>query len=155
MFIKELQCEILRAIRKPVVLTNYNATACYDRIIPNLGMVVSQKYGLHAQTTKSHAATLVQAEYRIRTELGLAQTGYTHTPTQPVNGTGQVSANSPAFWCFLSSSLFDCYDNIVHPAEHSTPTMGNPVKLGMIGLVDDCNGQTNQFEADGSATTVC
>ncbi len=37
-FIEELQCEISRATRKPVVLTNYDATACYDQIVPNLGM---------------------------------------------------------------------------------------------------------------------
>jgi hypothetical protein len=40
-FIEELQLEISRTTRKPVVLTNYDATACYDWIIPNLGMTVS------------------------------------------------------------------------------------------------------------------
>ncbi|KAI2495020.1 hypothetical protein MHU86_19495 [Fragilaria crotonensis] len=43
-FIEELQCEISRATRKPVILTNYDATACYDRIIPNLGMLASRKF---------------------------------------------------------------------------------------------------------------
>ena len=47
-FFEELQLEISRATRKPLILTNYDATACYDRIIPNLGMTVSQKYGVPA-----------------------------------------------------------------------------------------------------------
>ena len=33
-FIEELQCEISRATRKQVTLTNYGATASYDRIPP-------------------------------------------------------------------------------------------------------------------------
>ena len=41
-YIEELQCEISRATRKPLVLTNYDASSCYDRIIPNLGMIASQ-----------------------------------------------------------------------------------------------------------------
>ncbi|KAI2498671.1 hypothetical protein MHU86_15848 [Fragilaria crotonensis] len=57
-FIEELQLEISRATRKPLILTNYDATACYDRIIPNLGMTVSQKYGVPALVTASNASTL-------------------------------------------------------------------------------------------------
>ena len=71
-FIQELQCEISRATRKPVILTNYDATACFDRIVPNLGMLVSQKYGVAPTVTAINAATLEQAEYLIRTERGLA-----------------------------------------------------------------------------------
>ena len=153
-FIEEMQCEISRATRKPVVLTNYDATACYDRIIPNLGMVVSQKYGVPAPVTLSNAATLEKAEYRISTELGLAPTGYTHTENQPIYGTGQGSANSPTIWCFLSSSLFDCYDQVAHSASYVSPASSDSVQLGMIGFVDDCNGQTNLFDADGSPQTV-
>jgi hypothetical protein len=31
--------------------------ACYDRIVPNLGMVVSQKYGVPASVTLANATT--------------------------------------------------------------------------------------------------
>ena len=152
--IEELQCEISRATRKPVVLTNYDATACYDRIIPNLGMLVSQKFGVHPKVTESNADTLEQAEYRVRTELGLAPTGYRHDSSFPIYGTGQGSANSPAIWCFLSSTLFDCYDQVVTPATYSSPTDDTHVSLGMVGFVDDCNGQTNSFASDGSRDTA-
>ena len=143
--IEELQCEISRATRKPVILTNYDATACYDRIIPNLGMFASRKYGVPLEVTQSNALTLSSAEYRIRTELGLAPTGYRHEESHPIYGTGQGSANSPAIWCFLSSSLFNCYDTVVTPATYHAADDFTPTTLGMIGFVDDCNGQTNSF----------
>ena len=151
---EELQCEISRATRKPLVLTNYDATACYDRIIPNLGMLASQKYGVSPMVTKVNASTLQKAEYKVRTELGLASTGYHHEQDYPIYGTGQGSANSPAIWCFLSSTLFDCYDQRVHPAIYASPSRETVVALGMLGFVDDCNGQSNLFMEDGSQATV-
>jgi hypothetical protein len=63
-FIEEMQFEISRASRKILVQTNYDAMSCYDRIIPNLAMLVSRKYGVPKLTTQSNSKTLEQAEYR-------------------------------------------------------------------------------------------
>jgi hypothetical protein len=153
-FIEELQCEISRATRKPIVLTNYDATACYDRIIPSVGMIVSRKFGVPYTVTQANARTLENAEYRIRTELGLAETGYRHSSAHPIYGTGQGSANSPVIWCFLSSCLFDGYDEVASLASYQSPDKSTTVNLGLVGFVDDCNGQTNNFSADGSQQTL-
>ena len=115
-FIEELQLEVSRATRNPVTFTNYDATACYDRIIPNLGMTVSRQFGVPAPVTQMNALTLQRAEYRVRTDMGLSPTGYRHTEEHPIYETGQGSANSPAIWCFLSSTLFDSYDKLAHKA---------------------------------------
>jgi hypothetical protein len=99
-FIEEMQFEISRASRKMLVQTNYDATSCYDRIIPNLAMLVSRKYGVPKLTTQSNAKTLEQATYRIRTELGVSDTGYSHSQDHPIYGTGKGSGNSPMI-CFF------------------------------------------------------
>ena len=153
-FLEELQCEVSRATRRPVVLTNYDATACYDRIIPNVASLVSQKFGVHPKVVKANMETLQRAEYRIRTDMGLAPTGYSHTPEFPIYGTGQGSANSPAIWCFLSSCLFDSYEDVAYPATYATPDGGAEVSLNMVGFVDDCNGQTNQFHEPVTGSTI-
>jgi hypothetical protein len=41
-FIEKIQFEISRASRKLLVKTNYDATSCYDSIVPNLAMLASQ-----------------------------------------------------------------------------------------------------------------
>ena len=74
-FIEELQFELSRVTRKTLVQTNYDADFCYDRIIPNVVMLVSQKYGVPASVAKSLATTLAKAVYKIRTDLGLAEEG--------------------------------------------------------------------------------
>ncbi|KAI2512752.1 hypothetical protein MHU86_1540 [Fragilaria crotonensis] len=152
--IEELQFEISRASRKMLVQTNYDATACYDRIIPNLAMMVSKKFGVSPFSTLTNAKTLQLAEYHIRTDSGLAETGYTHSDEWPIYGTGQGSGNSPMIWCFLSSVLFDCYEEISHSAQYCRPDRSEHMTIGMIGFVDDSNGQTNCFMEDETPDTL-
>ena len=71
-FIKELQFELSRVTRKTLVQTNYDADSCYDLIIPNVAMLVSQKYGVPASVAKllatSHSSQSgVQDPNRLRT----------------------------------------------------------------------------------------
>jgi hypothetical protein len=108
-FIEEFQLEISRSSRKTLVQTNYDATSCYDRIIPNLAALVSQRYGVPQPVVQSNVLTLKKARYRLRTELGLSDDYYTHSDSDPIYGTGQGSGNSPMIWCFISSALFVQY----------------------------------------------
>jgi Reverse transcriptase (RNA-dependent DNA polymerase) len=153
-FLEEMQLKIARASRKTLVQTNYDATSCYDRIIINLAMLVSRKYGVPKVITQTNATTLEKATYRIRTELGVADDGYTHSIDNPIYGTGQGSGNSPMIWCFLSSVLFQMYDELCHKALYCHPDRTNPMELGMIGFVDDSNGQTNCFMSNEDEMTL-
>jgi hypothetical protein len=123
--IEELQFEISRLTRRTFLQTNYDATACYDRIIPNLAMLASRRFGVAKEVTQSNASTLQKAQYHIRTELGLSDSFYCHTQDAPIYGTGQGSGNSPMIWCFLSSLLFDCYELRAHPANYCNPDWTN------------------------------
>ncbi len=144
--VEELQYEISRATRNSVLFTNYDAASCCDRIVPNLAALISRRFGVHELVTKLNFSTLQKMKYKIRTEMGLTDTGYRHSAEFPIYGTGQGSANSPAIWCMLSSVLFDCYEEHASLAEYSDMTKSNTVKLGLIGFVDDCNGQTNWLD---------
>ena len=152
--LEELQFEVSRAARKMFLQLNYDATACYDRIIPNLATVVSQQHGVNKQVTLMNTRTLQQASYHIRTEMGLSASSYTHSDEFPIYGTGQGSGNSPMIWCFLSSRLYKSYDTQAHAAKYSNPDRTNHVSLSMIGFVDDSNGQVNMFESDDTLESL-
>ena len=145
--LEELQFEISRLSRKTFLQTNYDATACYDRIIPNLATLASRRFGVDQQVALTNARTLEQARYFIRTEMGLSPTSYTHSASFPIYGTGQGSGNSPMIWCFVSSLLFQCYETRAHPAAYCNPDRTNQSHWYMIGFVDDMNGQANDFFA--------
>ncbi|KAI2502417.1 hypothetical protein MHU86_12074 [Fragilaria crotonensis] len=150
--IEELQFEISRLSRRMFLQTNYDASACYDRIIPNLAMLASRKFGVAKEATQCNSYTLFNAKYQIRTELGLSESSYSHSTDMPIYGTGQGSGNSPMIWCFLSSLLYDCYDLKAYPAQYCNPDWSNQSRITMIGFVDDSNGQVNSFyETEDSA----
>ena len=142
-----------RVSRKSLVLTNYDATSCYDRIVPAIAMLASRKFGVPKSVTLANANTLKKSKYRIRTDLVLAPSRDSHTPEHPIYGTGQGSANGPSLWLFLDSVLYDCYDSKTALAIYCAPDKRNRISLGMAGFVDDSNGQTNQFEQDESDRT--
>ena len=56
--IEQLQLDISTTVtRKTLILTNYDATSCYDRIVPNLAMIVSRKFGVAESVANSNART--------------------------------------------------------------------------------------------------
>ena len=140
--------EISRRTRKTLVQTKYNATACYNRRMPNLYMVTSQTFGVPEEVTSTNASMLLHVKNLIRTKLWLAEERYSHCQSYPIYGTGQGSGNSPAIWRFLSSILYNCYDEKAFKACYYCPDSIGNIELGMIGFVDDSNGQTNQFLED-------
>ena len=144
--LEELQLEISRISRRMLIQTNYDAASCYDRIIPNLAMLASQKYGVHPNVTQMNAKTLESAKYHVRTELGLSDTSFSHSPESPIYGTGQGSGNSSMLWLFLCCILFDIYDKHCTPARYTYPDHSNETKVSLIGFVDDNNGQANKFK---------
>ena len=61
--IEELQYEISRASKRPLVHKDYDATACYDRIIMNLGGLNDRSYGMHPHNIIINGSTLKDAKY--------------------------------------------------------------------------------------------
>ena len=112
---------------------------------PNLAALVSRKFGVPPSVVLSNVTTLLNAKYRLKTELGTSVEYYQHTDEFPIYGTGQGSGNSPMIWCFLSSILFDCYETSATGAIYESPDRSCSTKIQMIGYVDDSNGQTNTF----------
>jgi hypothetical protein len=125
---------------------NYDATACYDRIIPNLAMLVSQKFGVHPLVTMMNAKILQAAKYKVRTEMGISESSYGHSSDNPVYGTGQGAGNSSnILWGSKSSVLYDAYDTVTIPATYMNPDKSNETNVSIIGFVDDNSGQANRL----------
>jgi hypothetical protein len=153
-FMEEMMTEISRLTRKSLVKFDNDATSCYDRILPSLASIVSQKYGMHKNVTLVMAQTLQEAKYRLKTDLGISEEFYQHCDLFPIYGTGQGSANSPAIWCFISNTLFDCFDAKAHGAIFESPDKSISVRLFMVGFVDDTTCQVNDF-LDDTQPPIC
>ena len=103
--IQEMEFDIIQMNRRSAAFFYNDARACYDRIPPNFGMLVSRHNGLHRKVARLCGTTLESNQYQLQTGLGTTDTYYQHNKTSPVYGTGQGSAFSPFVWCLISSVL--------------------------------------------------
>ena len=76
--IEEFQYEICRASRRPLVHLDYDATACYDRIVMSFGSLASRSFGQHRSIVFINAKTLEDAKYYLKTQLGVSDRSYKH-----------------------------------------------------------------------------
>ena len=143
-----LQTEVSRITRKSMVMMNFDATSCYDRILPSLANLASRKFGVPPTVAQMNVTTLENTSYRLRTGLGVSSTGYSHCDDYPIYGIGQGAGNASQTWNFLSSVLLQCHEDQVEGAKYESPDKTEHVSLPMVGFVDDNNGQCNQFHSD-------
>jgi hypothetical protein len=101
-----------------VICFDNDAASCYDRIIPALASLISQKYGMHRNVVFVHVTTLAGA-----TSLGISEEFYKNCQAFPIYSTGQGSNNFPAIWCIISSTLFCVIKN-----RHMVPIYVPPIK---------------------------
>ena len=145
-FIEEMQFEISHAFRKIFVQTNYDAASCCDRIIPNLAMFVSCKYGVPKPVSWLSIASKPSLEFLLQ-----------DIPTPQITPfLAQVKEESicQMMWYFLSCILFDCYDNLAYAAKYCHHDRSHPIEFGMVGFVDDSIGQTNELMRYETAMTL-
>src|SRR4051812_41155322 len=88
---------------------NNDASACYDRIIPNLANLIVQQASLDPKIANLHGSVLLQAHYHLKTDKGISDGSYNHSDPNPVFGTGQGATHSPIMWAIISSVLFHIF----------------------------------------------
>jgi hypothetical protein len=89
--VEELQNSISYLSRTNQIGTDFDATACYDRIPPNLANLTSRGNGMTDDVCTVHGATLNTMSYSLLTALGISDQAYSNEQTSRVYGTGQGS----------------------------------------------------------------
>ncbi|KAG7358422.1 reverse transcriptase RNA-dependent DNA polymerase [Nitzschia inconspicua] len=144
-FLEELQWEISRASRWSLLRMDFDATSCYDRIIPNIANLAGRSFGQHRALCFLHDKFLEDAQYILKTKLGLSEEAYSHCELHPIFGTGQGCANSPVIWVLISSGLFDAHTTKANGATFLSPDGSIRTQIYMVGFVDDSANCINDF----------
>jgi hypothetical protein len=125
---------------------DFDASSCYDRIIPSLASLVSRSYGQHKNTCFIHGRFLRNAKFKLKTKLGVSDISYSHSKELPIYGTGQGSSCSPPIWGLISDKLFK-----VHFVSPDTKVS---VAVGAVGFVDDTTEAINDFINDSATPSL-
>lgn len=150
--LEELKYDLSYLTRRSLFNFDNDAASCYDRIVAPLASLINRKYGLDRRIVATHASTLQQAQYRLKTSNGISKLSYSHCNEFPIYGTGQGSGNSPCIWLFLSSTLFDVHASQSHGVQFFSPNGTMSLRLSMVGFVDDATGSCNDFLPNTQAT---
>ena len=137
LFIRKLEYEISRLTRKASLHFNNDATSCYDRIPCFLANLASRKYGMNKKICVVQGKTLAEAKYYLKTKYGVSDEFIQHSIAYSLFGTSQGSGNSPAYWLFISSTLFDLYDSKAHGSFYQSQDRTTEVEVKAIGFADD------------------
>jgi hypothetical protein len=70
--LEELTWEITRTSCRPLLRMDFDASSCYDRIIPSLSSLVSRSYGQHRNTCLIYGRFLRNAKFKLKTKLGVS-----------------------------------------------------------------------------------
>jgi hypothetical protein len=83
---KEMKYLYAKLTRTGMATMDNDAKSCYDRIICNLVMLVSKNFGMSSSACNTHATTLKNMRFRLRTALGDSEQVYNQTEATPVDG---------------------------------------------------------------------
>ena len=136
-YLEELRRDISILTRSAYTNFDNDAASCYDRILMAVVSLSGRKYGVHTKVVYVHAATLQEAEYKLKLSSKTSDASYRHCKKFPIHGTRQGSGNSSAIWCFISSILFNCHNQKAHGLTTASPNGDVVVSFSIIGFVDD------------------
>jgi hypothetical protein len=75
---EELMWDITRTSRRPLLQMDFDASSCYDRIIPSIASLASRSYGQHRLLGFIHSQFLRNAQFLLKTKMGLLTESYSH-----------------------------------------------------------------------------
>ena len=98
---------------------------------------IAKGFGIHQNIVFVHASTLEEAEFKLKLGTTVSNISYKHCTKFPIYGSGQGSSSSPTIWVFISTKLFNCFDQHAYGMQFQSPTGDINFRLTVIGFVDD------------------
>ncbi len=106
LLLKALSYDFLCLTCSPAIVFNNDAKACYDRVVPSLGLMATERLGMHATAATSMLATIFSMQYFIRTIYGLSPEFFNSIFYLLILGVLQGSGAAPCIWFCVSCVLF-------------------------------------------------
>ena len=123
--------------RRNCAITDCDARACYDRILPIILYFTYHKMGLPLNECIWLARALVNMKYQMITTYGPSENVSETTLNNPILGVGQGSTDSCAGWLLVSTRLSHMYNKSANGCTLSSPNAKTTFSLTHAMFVDD------------------
>ena len=128
--------------RQEAASAEFDAVACFDRIIPALVVIATRRLGLGRQAGELLFDSLTGLQHQVRTTHGTSR-AYTSSATHKHFGTGQGSGGSPTAWNVIDDVLLHALDSKGTGMNLSNPTGTVTHGRNEDVFVDDANLSVN------------
>eukprot|EP00978_Attheya_sp_CCMP212_P024031 scaffold74841_cov31-Attheya_sp.AAC.1 len=129
---------ILHLMRKNGAITDVDASACYDRMVPALIWLGYFKAGATWNIVQLFALALLNLKYFIVTAFGISLVlANQHSDLSQLLGAGQGAADAPFAWALISTYLICAYNKQAHGCQLKDPTGTIAWKRAIDMFVDD------------------
>lgn len=93
---KVLYCDLLRQTLQPGIMTDYDATAAFDRVLHTMSIVTCRRFGMPQSACLFLYNLLHNMEFHVITGLGHSQTSFTNNEDISTPGQGVLQGSSSA-----------------------------------------------------------
>ena len=105
LLLKTLSYDYIRYTRLNAIIFNNDAKACFDRIIPSIGIMAKEHLGMPPTVSACMLATIQGMKFFIRTAHGVSPGFFTSTLSTLILGVLQGSKVVPCIWLSISCIL--------------------------------------------------
>ena len=102
---KKLYYDISRQSLTKAAFMDDDAKACFDRVIPQLSQIESQKWGVSYKAANLATQIIQQQKFFVRTGFGISRHHYCYDKQQPIFGVGQGLGWSGPMWLNTSDTI--------------------------------------------------
>jgi hypothetical protein len=135
--LKRLSYDIIRQLRTTAVAFDKDAKACYDRMIPSIGVILARGVGVDKSVTTTLATTTKRMKFHVKTAFGVSPGYFNTTSTVAILGLLQGSAAVGALWALFLSLLFKVLDERFSPTVFQSPRPNRSTRRHGEAFVDD------------------
>ena len=135
--------DIHKITGRTLVKLRNDATACFDRMIPNLITLYSRAYEVPDNICELQAKNLRTMTYKVQTALCIPEEHYQNSETEPIYGSREGAGNSTTNWLFHSTPMMKTIEKHCKDCTISTPNKDKTYTKHILGFIVDKSQYAN------------
>ena len=113
---KLLTLDYVRTMYKTIAMFANDATACFDRMVPGVSLLIARKFGVLPAIMQCRNKTKASLDHNIRTGCGDSTETYIENERDdPMCGEVQGKGDVAGLWCLMSHTILTAHRAIHAP----------------------------------------
>ena len=154
LLLKTLSYDYIRYIRLNAIIFNNDAKACFDRIIPSIGLMATKQLGMPPTASACMLATIQGMKFFICTAHGVTPGFFTSTLSALILGVLPGSGAAPCIWLSISCVLLHALSTHTTGFQAMCPRYSKTSKCLGGAFVDNTDLWLTSTSSSSSGTLI-